>query len=70
MSASRNRGIACSRISVKYIMRSTFFWRIRISSREVLDVGSQADQSLGEGGLMFGKYIHEYDEVGSAEVLK
>ena len=25
MSASRNRGIACSRISVKYIMRSTSF---------------------------------------------
>ena len=30
----------------------------------------QRDQSLGEGGLMFGKYIYEYDEVGSAEVLK
>ena len=27
----------------------------------------QREQSLGEGGLMFG---NEYDEVGSAEVLK
>ena len=30
----------------------------------------QRDQSLGEGGLIFGKYIYNYDEVGSAEVLK
>lgn len=30
----------------------------------------QQDQSLGDGGLMFGKYIIVYDEVWSAEVLK
>ena len=30
----------------------------------------QRDQSIGEGGLMFGKYIYEYDEVGRAEGLK
>ena len=30
----------------------------------------QQDHSLGEGGLMFGKYITVYDGVWSAEVLK
>ena len=30
----------------------------------------QRHQSLAKGGLMFGKYIYEYDEVGSAEGLK
>ena len=30
----------------------------------------QQDHSLGEGGLMFGKYITVYDQVWSAEVLK
>ena len=30
----------------------------------------QRDQSLGEGGLMFGKYIIECDVVWSAEVWK
>jgi len=30
----------------------------------------QQDHSLGEGGLMFGKYIIVYEEVWSAEVLK
>ena len=30
----------------------------------------QQNHSLGEGGLMFGKYIIVYDEVWSAVVLK
>ena len=30
----------------------------------------QQDHGLGEGELMFGKYIIVYDEVWSAEVLK
>ena len=30
----------------------------------------QQDHSLGEGGLVLGKYINVYDEVWSAEVLK
>ena len=30
----------------------------------------QQDHSLGEGGLMFDKYITVYDGVWSAEVLK
>ena len=30
----------------------------------------QQDHNLGEGGLMFGKYVAVYDGVWSAEVLK
>ena len=30
----------------------------------------QQDHSLGEGGLVLGKYIKVHDEVWSAEVLK
>ena len=30
----------------------------------------QQDHSLGEGGLMFGKYIEVYNDVWSAVVLK
>ena len=71
ISASINRGIACSRMSIKYITRSIFFKKIKILLRDVLDACSQQqDQSLGEGGLMFGKYIKVCDEVWSAVVLK
>ena len=35
-----------------------------------MPVPRQQDHSLGEGGLMFGKYIKVYDEVRSAVVLK
>ena len=52
-------------------MRSIFFEKIKILLRDVLDACSQQqDQSLGEGGLMFGKYIKVCDEVWSAVVLK
>ena len=35
-----------------------------------MPVARQQKHSLGEGGLMFGKYIIVYDEVWSAVVLK